>query len=70
MCSKNRGHRYVWDISKGDGRSRGTLLPVVLDDFIPIDYACRVIDAFVDGLSMSELGFERADSRGDRKTRL
>jgi len=45
---------------QGEGRSQGTLFPVVLDDLVPSDHVCRVIDAFVDGLAMSELGFERA----------
>jgi transposase len=35
---------------------------VVLDDFVPADHVCRVIDAFVEKLMMSELGFERAQA--------
>src|ERR1700749_772117 len=46
----------------GEGRSQGTLFPVVLDDLIPTDHVCRVIDAFVEGLAMSELGFERSEA--------
>jgi transposase len=45
---------------KGEGRSQGTLFPVVLDELVPADHVCRVIDAFVDTLAMTELGFERA----------
>jgi transposase len=45
---------------QGEGRSQGTLFPVVLDDFVPADHVCRVIDAFVAKLEMSDLGFERA----------
>src|ERR1700757_5167525 len=45
---------------QGERRSQGTLFPVVLEDFIPADHVCRVIDAFVDTLAMSQLGFERA----------
>ena len=45
---------------QGEGRSQGTLFPVVLDDFVPADHVCRVIDAFVEKLKMSDLGFERA----------
>jgi hypothetical protein len=46
---------------QGEGRSQGTLFPVVLDDLVPPDHVCRVIDAFVDdNLKMFELGFERA----------
>jgi transposase len=47
---------------QGEGRSQGTLFPVVLDDLVPADHVCRVIDAFVDGLGMAELGFERAEA--------
>jgi len=47
---------------QGDGRNQGTLFPVVLDDFVPADHVCRVIDAFVEKLGMSELGFERAQA--------
>jgi hypothetical protein len=47
---------------QGEGRHQGTLFPVVLDDLVPADYVCRVIDAFVGKLVMSELGFERAES--------
>jgi transposase len=32
---------------QGEGRNQGTLFPVVLDDFVPLDHVCRVIDAFV-----------------------
>jgi transposase len=45
---------------EGNGRDQGTLFPVLLDDFVPADHICRVIDAFVAKLAMSELGFERA----------
>lgn len=47
---------------QGEGRNQGTLFPVVLDDFVPADHVCRVIDAFVEKLVMSELGFERAEA--------
>ena len=45
---------------EGQGRNQGTLFPVALDDLVPADHVCRVIDAFVDGLKMVDLGFERA----------
>jgi hypothetical protein len=45
---------------QGEGRSQGTLFPVVLDDLVPSDHMCRVIDAFVGRLDMDRLGFERA----------
>jgi transposase len=47
---------------QGEGRSQGTLFPVVLDDLVPANHVCRVIDAFVDGLAMAALGFERAEA--------
>jgi len=47
---------------QGEARSQGTLFRVVLDDFVSTDQVCRVIDAFVDRLLMSELGFERAQA--------
>jgi transposase len=46
----------------GEGRNQGTLFPVFLDDFVPADHMCRVIDAFVKKLAMSQLGFERAQA--------
>src|SRR6202034_4075036 len=45
---------------QGEGRNQATLFPVVLDDLVPADHVCRVIDAFVERLVISELGFERA----------
>jgi transposase len=47
---------------KGDGRNQATLFPTVLDDLVPADHMCRVIDAFVEILMMPELGFERAQA--------
>lgn len=46
---------------QGEGRSQGTLFPVVLDDVVPADHMCRVIDAFVGKLEMDKLGFERSE---------
>ena len=47
---------------RGEGRGQATLFPVVLDELIPADHVCRVIDGFVDGLSMHTLGFERSEA--------
>lgn len=44
----------------GEGRNQGTLFPILLDDLVPADHVCRVIDAFVDSLNLGDLGFERA----------
>ena len=47
---------------QGEGRDQGTLFSAVLDDFVPADHICRVINAFVERLVMTELGFERAQA--------
>lgn len=46
---------------QGEGRTQGTLFPVTLDDLVPADHVCRVIDAFVGRLEMCRLGFERSE---------
>jgi transposase len=50
--------RYI----QGERRSQGTLFPTVLDDLVPTDPICRVIEAFVDRLCMNVLGFERSEA--------
>lgn len=47
---------------QGVGRTQGTLFPVTLEELIPEDHVCRVIDAFVSRLGMEELGFVRAEA--------
>src|SRR5215467_726571 len=47
---------------QGEGRTQGTLFPVCLEELIPDDHVCRVIDAFVERLDMAGLGFERAEA--------
>jgi len=44
---------------EGEARGQGTMFPVTLDEVIPADHVCRVIEAFVDGLEMGKLGFVR-----------
>jgi transposase len=46
---------------QGEAREQQTLFPVTLDDLIPDDHVCRVIEAFVGKLHMAELGFVRAE---------
>src|ERR1700759_4983658 len=47
---------------EGESRHQATLFPAVLDDLMPPDHMCRVIDLFVDRLPMTQLGFERAEA--------
>jgi transposase len=47
---------------QGVGRTQGTLFPVTLEELIPADHVCRVIDAFVQRLEMGSLGFLRAEA--------
>jgi transposase len=47
---------------QGVGRTQGTLFPVTLEELIPEDHVCRVIDAFVGGVDMDQLGFLRAEA--------
>jgi len=47
---------------EGDARTQGALFPVSLEEMIPEDHFCRVLDAFVDRLDMQELGFVRAEA--------
>jgi transposase len=61
-CPRGSEGIFFMGYIAGEGRSQGTLFPVVLDDLVPANHVCRVIDAFVDGLAMSELGFERAEA--------
>lgn len=44
----------------GEGRTQGSLFPVTLEDLVPADHVCRVIEAFAASLEVSVLGFERA----------
>lgn len=48
---------------EGVDRSQATFLPECLDDFVGEDNAVRVVDVFVDGLDLRELGFERVDPK-------
>src|SRR3954466_4931531 len=47
---------------QGEARGQQTLFPVALDDLIPGDHFCRVIEAFAERLDFAALGFERAEA--------
>ncbi len=47
---------------QGEARNQGTLFPATLEEYIPADHVCRVIDAFVGRLEMEALGFLRAEA--------
>jgi transposase len=46
---------------QGEVRGQHTLFPATLDDLIPEDHLCRVIEAFVSRLNVGTLGFVRAE---------
>ena len=47
---------------EGEARQQGTLFPATLEELIPADHVCRVIEAFVERLEMGQLGFVRAEA--------
>src|SRR3954454_3258176 len=47
---------------QGESRGQQTLFPVALDDLIPGDHFCRVIEAFAGRLDFAALGFARAEA--------
>jgi len=46
---------------EGENRFQSTLFPESLEDYIAADNPVRVIDAFVNGLDLKRLGFDRAE---------
>lgn len=46
---------------QGEARGQHTLFPSTLDDLIPADHLCRVIEAFAGRLDFAGLGFVRAE---------
>ena len=47
---------------QGEARNQQSLFPVALDDLVPGDHVCRVIEAFVGRLNFQQLGFVRAEA--------
>jgi len=47
---------------EGADREQSTLFPDRLEDWIDEDNPVRVVDAFVDALELTGLGFERAEA--------
>jgi transposase len=45
----------------GEHRRQGSLFPSALEDLIPEDHFCRVLDVFVEKLDREAAGFERAE---------
>src|SRR5512143_2720536 len=45
---------------QGEDRRQAALLPAAIEDYVTADAPVRVINAFVDGLNVSELGFGRS----------
>ncbi len=45
----------------GEAREQVTMFPVTLDELIPADHLCRVIEAFVGRLAVAQLGFQRGE---------
>ena len=46
---------------EGECRGQQMMFPPTLDELVPADHVCRVIEAFVAKLKMDELGFVRAE---------
>src|ERR671918_1759073 len=45
---------------EGEDRKQSLLFPEVLDDYIGEENAVRFIDVFIEGLDLTEMGFQRA----------
>jgi transposase/CheY-like chemotaxis protein len=45
---------------EGSGRDQQLMFPPVIDDYVTTDNPVRFIDAFVEGLRLDDLGFERS----------
>jgi transposase len=61
MLSRKRGHFFMGYI-RGEAREQVTMFPVTLDELIPADHMCRVIEGFVGRLNLAKLDFVRAEA--------
>ena len=64
MPATQRAGIVIMGFVRGDSRDQGTLFPVALDELVPEEHVCRVIDAFVESLDLAELGFGKARPAG------
>ena len=46
---------------RGEAKGQATLFPVSLDELVPAEHVCRVIEAFVAQLDLCALGFSKAE---------
>ena len=46
---------------EGEDRSQVTLLPACLEDYVEAENPVRVVEVFVDGLDLGQLGFDGVD---------
>lgn len=58
---------FVRGFVRGESRDQGALFPVSLDELVPENYACRVIDALADSLDLLQLEFRRAEAAVTRR---
>jgi transposase len=58
MPSREWGH-FLWHSFAGKAREQTRMFPVSLDELIPADHMCRVVEAFVGGWEMGKLGLVR-----------
>lgn len=61
---QNHMVRFRWteapmSFIEGPSRAEVSLLPPCIDDYVPANALVRIVDAFVDSLDLSELGFHR-----------
>src|SRR5208337_1863345 len=61
MDTTKEARAFFMGFIQGEARGQQTLFPVTLEELIPEDHLCRVIEAFVGRLDMAALGFERAE---------